>query len=284
MARWRSEETRKARRWRPRTAGLRIAVALCTAVAAVALTGGAAAADATSGWINFQSPGSELTFSESSILLVQGTRDSNGDCSGTFVLTRLADGKPVGAVEVAANPSTCQQKVRVGKLASVPSSTSTASGNSSAKSSAIPTVVGPVPSPGAMAQATTSTRGGFFQTMWQDPLNFIVNRVGDAIQWQYNGTNVTAVLQAYDNRVWLSADGWSETGHRGPYESLYWNEVTLTTYDTFSNNAFCVGQNTSTQYQPNVYYGYGSGTDYGTISTWASGSCSFLLHWSSYLA
>lgn len=102
------------------------------------------------------------------------------------------------------------------------------------------------------------------------------------MKWSYNGTSVTAVTSAYDNRSWFSLDGWTESSHTGPNLTNYGGRSTLDTYDTFYNRPFCGG--TWIMVRPNHFIGWGDGDRSGTTTTWDSGCDTNLLWWTSYLA
>lgn len=133
-----------------------------------------------------------------------------------------------------------------------------------------------------------SSGGRSFTTTWYDPIGITVNWVKDTINFSYNGTDVTS-FSGYDNRWWLSNDGWYEASHyigsgytgAGADSHI---QAAVYTGDTMQNNIFCVGQSTYVYYSNNAVLANGNGSTFGSISTWDGGGCSGLLHYGTALS
>jgi hypothetical protein len=252
------------------------AAAVAPLVGVLLLLASPVAALGDAGWISNDTSHLPFRVGSSTVVHLAGARGLDGGCAGTFTLHKNEGDPPVVAVEIAANPITCEQMVEIGNPIVQASPPQDPAGWSNATSS-----VG-LPAGNALAPATIRSTGGLFWTSWWDPFTINVAKVEDHMKWNYDGTSVTSVTSAYDNRSWFSFDGWTELSHTGPFLTNYGTRSTLETWDTFYNVPFCGG--TWIQVRPNRFTGFGNGSRSGTTITWAVGCDANLLWWTTYLA
>lgn len=65
-------------------------------------------------WISFDASAMPFSFTTSSLVDLQGSKDASGRCQATMTLDHAADAPTVSAVLLSANPTTCEQVIRVG--------------------------------------------------------------------------------------------------------------------------------------------------------------------------
>ena len=235
-----------------------------------------AQAAGSSGWI--ARPGVlPIQLGRPTVITVTGERNPGGSCQATLRLEQASDSPPQAAIEVAANPTTCQQRIEVGEVLGSDPATVAPDGSASATTNAV-AAESTGANPGA--SPATSQRSGYYYVIWADPADIQLTEVEENMTWSWSGSTVTSAT-GYDYRRWFSLDGWTEIGHRGPYLSNNGTDAEIWTYDTFYNQPFCGG--TWTTYQPIAYFGYAGGTNVGVVNTWAYGCGTSLLWWYSYL-
>lgn len=239
-------------------------------IAAMLVLPTSALATSTSvGWLLRPGP-PPVEFVSSSIVTVSGPRDDDGICEGLLTLQHPAGQPPMAAVEVAANPSTCQQEVQIGVVSGPDPAALQSDGYSTASSVAS----------GGFASPATSQRSGYYYAIWADPADIQLTEVEENMTWGWTGSTVTSA-SGYDYRHWFSTDGWTETGHKGPYLDNNGTDAVIWTDDVFYNQPFCGG--TWTTYQAINYFGYAGGTDVGVVRTWDYGCDASLLWYYTYL-
>jgi len=252
----------------------RLRLAITATLATIALTVSmvpAVGASDSSGWIYFDQSASPFVFLTSHTIALQGSRGSDGRCEGLLTLDHAAGAPPVTAVEVAANPNTCQQLIQIGTTDPAAPALPSSGGQRSASLSAA--------GHGNASPLTVRQKHGYFYAYYHDPVGIVVNSVEDEMTWNYNTPFITQVVAAWDNITWFSVprDQWYPTSHTGPVLTVdyndYWARVSSTA--SFYNTDFCGG--TGTSYQPNLFEAYGDGHDSGSVNPWAWGCDSNLL-------
>ena len=253
-------------RWYP--AGIRFGVVgLGTLLAA--LVGPPTSAADTSGWVYFDNSKAPFTFVDGKNVSLQGWRDAAGQCQGSLTLNHDAGTPPISALEIAANPTTCEQIVIVGHT-----------------DPAVPVtppkgIASPVQSTGILHDSDSPDvlqQHGYFYTYWHDPVWIIVNYVEDEATWNYSSPFIRQIVAYWDDLGYETIPyRWYQDSHSGPTLTVDYNDywATIVSRAQFHNTSFCGG--TWTTYQPNTLKIYGDGHDSGTVNTWAWGCSTNLL-------
>jgi hypothetical protein len=226
----------------------------------------------TGGWIFFDNSRMPFSLTNPTMETVQSPIGSDGKCTGTFSLDHAPGASPVAAVELAVDPTSCQQKVEVGtpSVDQVPPPNLAVTTSRTSATNAT-----------GMATPSVSQRQGDAYSYWHDPAFIVVNYVDDVISWTYNGSTIQGIIADYDltGYLYVPFDHWSMTYHPAPTLKVDINDryATLTSNARFYNTDFCGG--TGTTYQPTTFTALPSGGDRGTTNTWDYGCDANLLSW-----
>jgi hypothetical protein len=191
--------------------------------------------------------------------------------------------------EVALNPSTCQARVERGvptgnAAASQPPASdwtsrsggqkSTFKGEQSAKGSE--DVVS------AAARRPVTRSKGFHRSFWKDPVNIVVNRVGNTTRWRWNRIRVVGPVYGYYNYGWFAASGWrKKSSDFNNYYTSY--QTTASSRVHYRNGIFCevitgtFGSPTHAYYNRNKVHGRFNGNLVGEWNSYLRGGCRGLL-------
>ena len=233
---------------------LRLISMLTTMVLVLLMPTAVQAADPGSGWIYFN-PHVPFTVTNGTETLLQGTKASDGSCRGGLTLRHEMGQPAVVAIEVGANPSTCQQLIEVGSA----------------------------PAPSGLSPMASGWRSGYFVTTWVDPLDLQLASVQDSMTWTYDGTYVDSVSSYSETLNEDQFTGWYVQSDSGAVLSWAPHQYSATVYSnvTFQNYKFCGG--TTIHFQPNSFTAYGAPRDAGYVDTWATGCDTNLIYYYSYL-
>ena len=123
------------------------------------------------------------------------------------------------------------------------------------------------------------TTQAYIKVTWWDPVGIDVNHVRSILNWTWGQNGCIVGSTASSATYAQTATGWSR------YAWNWWKETSCQQHYTrtdadFTNPVFCPPV-TQTHYR-NVWIrgGYQGGYGGNLDSTWASGSCTGLLHWS----
>lgn len=225
-----------------------------------------------SGWVYIDASKLPFVFENGRSQIIQGAVGPDGRCAGTFTIDHAPGTPSVTAVELGANPSTCQQLVEVGTASPDPSPSQ---GLTYQKTFPL----GDQPQ-GALAPSVSQAHGDLY-TSWHDPIWIVVTSVDDVMSWRFDGSTIQGIVSAYDLIGYLSVphDHWYVTYHPAPVLQVDINDrwATLTSNARFYNTDFCGG--TGTTYQNNTLTALPSGGDRGSVSTWDYGCDANFLTW-----
>lgn len=248
------------------------------------------------GWIEYTDPvTSSLASAASRTQELSGTKNATGTC--VFHASReLSPGTPaMFEVETAFNPSTCQERLVLGRATAATSSAlnqppSNGTGQSAsttikASSSSAQTAVSP---------AYAGSASGYQKSEWIDPFGITITSIADDLYWSYNGYSWT-YASAHANSYEFPYDGWSNSGLPG-IQFQYPGDGSIRYYEheQFVNTDFeeyvlitfglaglaACGFSTAPavfNLDPGVR-GYGNGNLGGAYYDSVSGGCSDLVH------
>jgi hypothetical protein len=260
---------------RPLMRGLRLVMGACLVLVAT-MWGSIAAnavapSDGSDGMVWLDVSKDPTVFTDSHIVRNVGIK-VDGGCRWTFNQVRQRGEAMVGAQEVARNMTTCVELVRAGHVKPLPAQT----GGTSASSSA-PLI------PAAKHRAVDPCDTEDFK--WWDPIGILVTEVQTSDCWGYDYYQhlVWGCESPSDYRYWYTTSGWYESYHNGPW--YYYNgdssACTAYTSDQFNNDVFCPTGSTYTNYYDNQLIMWWNGSVSNGTTSWVSGQCTNLLHWTS---
>ena len=228
------------------------------------------------GTVVFDNSKVQLKFSDFKDSVIGGTKGAHGE--GRWTSPPFSPGPnegPMGGEQLAMNPGSCRQRVRVGHIVNRPADPT--NGSSLISSS----LARPLRASGYVS-AGAQEHG--FRTSWYDPPGAEVNHVLDDVYYEWDSSGAVTYCNGVHQLWWLSETGWVLNT-----QSLYvdlpdYRTCRARSYVEYWNSPFrfpgCsgTGNGTGVDYWPNTVEGYTNNSGSGWASTWAFGICANFLH------